>query len=104
VVVGDLSVFGGVNGGADWGEDRRWKMEDGRWRGSFARRTQCPQKSFGPGRRRDTAGGTFVSFFLGIGRETGNEAGVEAGWPVFIGDFEGFLVSRAGMKTAQIAI
>jgi hypothetical protein len=57
-----------------------------------------------PGRRRHTAGGAFVSFFLGIGEETGNEAEVEADWAVFIGDFEGFLVSWAGMKTAGIAI
>jgi hypothetical protein len=41
---------------------------------------------------------------LGIGEETGNEAEVEADWAVFIGDFERFLVSWAGMKTAGIAI
>jgi hypothetical protein len=41
---------------------------------------------------------------LGIGKETGNEGEVEADWPVFIGDFKGFLVSWAGMEVTEIAI
>jgi hypothetical protein len=58
-----------------------------------------------PSPRRQTAGGrAFVSFFLGIGKETGNEAKTHADWPVFIGDFKDFFVSWAGMKTAQMSI
>jgi hypothetical protein len=41
---------------------------------------------------------------LGIGEETGNEAEIQANWAVFIGDFEGFLVSWAEVRIAAIAI
>jgi hypothetical protein len=42
-----------------------------------------PSEKLGPtavrsGRRHHTAGGAFVSFFLGIGKETGNEAEMRA--------------------------
>jgi hypothetical protein len=55
-------------------------------------------------RRRGREGGVtpFVSFFLGIGEETGNEAEIGANWADFIGNFEDFFVSGDGLKFAEM--